>query len=207
MGRDLTFHLVVKGIGRYPRFLIHPTLIKFPFQFNFMSKLGGIIAGQDNADRVLQEDELLGFFPEGIHGAFTLYKHAYGLGKFGRNEFVKTALRNRAPIVPFVTVGSSEIFPIIAKINWSWWKRLTQWPFFPVAPPFPLIPLPLPTKWHTRFLEPIPVSGYGPETADDPETVAGISAQVRDRMQTAVDDMRRRRQSWFTGSVFKEEAT
>ena len=201
----MTFNLVVQELERYLRFLIHPTLIKLPFQFNFMTKLGGVIACQENADRVLQDDQLLGFYPEGIHGAFTSYRHAYGLGKFGRNEFVKTALRNRAPIVPFVTVGSPEIFPIIGKINWPWWKRLTQWPFFPIAPPFPLLPIPLPSKWHTQFLEPVHVEDqYGPEAAEDKAVVRTISRDVRDRMQAAVKAMLERRRSIFYGSVFEE---
>ena len=202
----MTFHLVVQGTARYPRFLIHPTLVKFPFQFNFMTKLGGIIASRGNADRVLGEDELLGFYPEGIHGAFTFYREAYGLGKFGRNEFVRAALRNGAPIVPFVTVGSPEIFPIVGKINWHWWKRLTQWPFFPLAPPFPLLPLPLLSKWHTQFLEPLHLAEkYPPETADDREVVNAISQEVRDRMQAAVEAMLKRRKSIFFGSVFEGE--
>ena len=201
----MTFNLVVQELERYVRFLIHPTLIKFPFQANFITKLGGVIACQENADRVLQEDQLLGFYPEGIHGAFTLYRRAYGLSKFGRNEFVKTALRNRAPIVPFVTVGSPEIFPIIARIHWPWWKRLTQWPFFPIAPPFPLLPIPLPSKWHIQFLEPMHVEDqYGPEAADDEAIVRKISREVRDRMQAAVEAMLERRRSVFYGSVFEE---
>ena len=201
----MTFNLVVQQLERYVRFLIHPTLIKFPFQANFITKLGGVIACQENADRVLQDDQLLGFYPEGIQGAFTLYRRAYGLSKFGRNEFVKTALRNRAPIVPFVTVGSPEIFPIIARIHWPWWKRLTQWPFFPIAPPFPLLPIPLPSKWHIQFLEPMHVEDqYGPEAADDEAIVREISRDVRDRMQAALEVMLESRRSIFYGSVFEE---
>jgi hypothetical protein len=66
----MALHLVVKNRGRYPRFLIHPGLVKFPFLATFMTKLGGIIACQQNAARVLERDELLGVFPEGIRGAF-----------------------------------------------------------------------------------------------------------------------------------------
>src|SRR5262249_1435588 len=102
------YALVRKG-NRIPRFLIHPSLTKFPFLCDFIMRLGGIMACQENGDYVLQRDELLGVFPEGIRGAFTMYDRAYTLGKFGRDEFVRMALRNRAPILPFVTVGSAEI--------------------------------------------------------------------------------------------------
>jgi 1-acyl-sn-glycerol-3-phosphate acyltransferase len=203
----MLLHTVVRGVGRYPRFLIHPGLVKFPFLADYMTKLGGIIACQENADHVLGGGQLLGMFPEGIQGAFTLYRDAYRLGKFGRDEYVKMALRHRAPIIPFVTVGSAEIYPILGKIEWRWFRRLTEWPFLPITPTFPLLPLPLPSKWHTRFLEPMPLDRrYGPDAAQDAEAVRAISQEVRGRMQEALDELRRRRRSIFFGSIFEPPA-
>ena len=199
----MLLHLVARGRGRHIRFLIHPSLLKFPFLFNFMTKLGGILACRENADWILRRDEIAGVFPEGIHGAFTPYRDAYRLGKFGRDEFVRMALRNRAPIVPFATVGSAEIFPILAKIRWPWWERWTDWPYFPITPTFPVAPIPLPSKWHVRFLAPIHVEDqYPPEAADDPAVVRVISRTVRDVIQAEIDDMLRRRRSVFFGSIF-----
>ena len=203
----MALHLIVRNVGRYVRFLIHPGLIKFPFLFNFHTKLGGMIACQENAELVLKHEEIVGIFPEGIKGAFLLYRDAYKLTKFGRDEFVKIALRHRAPIVPFVTVGSAEIFPILKKVNWAWWKRNTEWPTFPITPTFPLIPaLPLPSKWHTQFLEPLHIEDrYPPEAADDAQVVSAISQEVRSRMEQAIGDMLCRRQSIFFGSIFDDE--
>jgi nucleoside-diphosphate-sugar epimerase/1-acyl-sn-glycerol-3-phosphate acyltransferase len=204
----MALHGIVQATGRFPRFLIHPTLIKFPFQFNFMTKLGGIIACQENADYVLQHDELLGVFPEGIQGAFTLYREAYRVGDLFRDDFVRMALRNHSAIVPFVTVGSAEIFPILKRIRWRWWKRYTEWPFFPLTLTFPLLPLPLPSKWHTQFLPPLHVERqYPPETANDAATVRAISQTVRCQMQEAIDSMLKRRKSIFFGSLFKAEVS
>lgn len=202
----MALHLLVKEAGRYPRFLLHPTLLKFPFLFDFMTRLGGVPACRENADRILDAEGMVGIFPEGIRGAFTPYRRAYRLGKFGRDEYVKMALRNRAPIVPFVTVGSAEIFPILARIDWGWWKRTTEWLYFPIAPPFPLLPVPLPSKWHTRILPPLHVEEeHGPEAAEDRAVVGAISREVRRRMAEAIDGMLARRRSVFYGSVFDEE--
>jgi 1-acyl-sn-glycerol-3-phosphate acyltransferase/nucleoside-diphosphate-sugar epimerase len=201
----MAFEFVAREVGRYMRFLIHPCLIKTPFPFDF-SKLGCLKVCRENADYVLQRDELLAFYPEGIQGAFRYYRGVYQLGKFGRDEYVKFALRNRAPIVPFVTVGSAEIFPVLAKFNWRWWKEQSLWPCFPIAPPFPLLPLPLPTKWHTQFLEPLHVEcHYPPEAANDLATVREISQEVRARMQNAIDEMLKRRKSLFFRSIFTRE--
>ena len=199
----MALHLLANKLGRYPRFLIHPTLVKFPFLFNFMTKLGGIIACQENGDYVLGRDEPLAIFPEGINGAFKFYKNVYELGKFGRDEFVKMALRNSAPIVPFVTVGAAEIFPIFKKIDWRWWKRYSEWPCLPITPTFPLLPVPLPSKWHTQFLAPIHIEKWHPpEDADDPVIVRMISHEVRAKMEEAIKNMLSRRKSIFFGSIF-----
>jgi 1-acyl-sn-glycerol-3-phosphate acyltransferase/nucleoside-diphosphate-sugar epimerase len=205
----MALHLLVQKLRRYPRFLIHPGLIKFPFLFNYMTKLGGIIACQENAAYVLERDEMLGLFPEGIRGAFVLYRDAYKLGKFGRDEYVKIALRHRAPIIPFVTIGSAEIFPILKKLDWAWWKRHTEWPALPITPTFPFLPpVPLPAKWHSQFLEPIHIEQrYPPEAADDASTVRAISLEVRNSMEEALGEMLRRRKSIFYGSIFNGQAT
>ena len=199
----MALHLIARELGRHPRFLIHPCLVKFPFLANYMTKLGGILACQENADWVLGQDELLGMFPEGIHGAFTMYRDAYRLGKFGRDEYVKMALRQSAPIVPFVTVGSAEIYPILGRVDSKLVRRVAEWPFLPLAPNFPLPGLPLPSKWHTRFLEPLPVGDlHPPEAAEDPEVVRAISAEVRARMEAAIQEMLARRKSIFRGAIF-----
>ncbi len=201
----MALHMILGATGRIPRFLVHPTLVKFPFLTNFMTKLGGIIACQDNADYVLERDGLLGVYPEGIRGAFTLYRQAYKLGRFGRHDFVKMALRNRAPIIPFVTVGSAEIFPILGKIEWRWWQRYSEWPYFPITPTFPLLPVPLPSKWHTEFLPAIHIERqYGPESAEDPAVIRAISRDVRSRIQWTIERMLQRRKSIFFGSIFEE---
>ena len=202
----MTLHALARERGRYPRFLIHPTLTRSPFLGNFMTKLGGVLACRENADWVLQRDELLGVYPEGIEGAFSYYRDAYRLRRFGRSDYVRAALRNRAPILPFVTVGSAEIFPILAKVHWPWWQRVSEWPCLPITPTFPLIPLPLPSKWHTRFLEPLPVHEiHPPEAAEDPGVVGAIHHEVEARIRQAIDEMRRRRQGIFWGSIFEEQ--
>jgi 1-acyl-sn-glycerol-3-phosphate acyltransferase/nucleoside-diphosphate-sugar epimerase len=201
----MTLHLVLENTGRIPRYLTHPGLLKFPFISNFMTKLGGVVACQQSADSILARDELLGVFPEGVQGAFTPYRQTYQLRSFGRDSFVKLALRHRAPIIPYVTVGSAEIYPIFAQIKSRHWTRYSEWPCLPIST-FPLLPLPLPTKWHLQFLPAINLhERYGQEAAQNPAIIREISAEVRLQMQHAVEAITRRRRSWFWGSVFQPE--
>ena len=193
----------VKGaVKRYTRFLIHPCLIKQPFLCDFITRLGGLVATRENAARVLDQDELLGVFPEGINGAYTYYKDAYKLGNFGRDEYVRMALRSGAPIIPFVTVGSAEIYPIVGRIDIGWWRRISEWPFIPVT-----TPIPMPSKWHTQILPPIPIGErYPPEAADDPQIVAAIGSEIKQQMQQALLQLKSRRKHLFIGSIFKQPA-
>ncbi|HYL93505.1 MAG TPA: lysophospholipid acyltransferase family protein, partial [Alphaproteobacteria bacterium] len=119
----MALHLLVRDTGRYPRFLVHPGLLRAPFVAKFITKLGGVLACQESADRVLENNELVGIFPEGVEGAFTLYRHAYKLQGFGRHTFVKLAMRHGAPIIPYVTVGSVEALPTFARIKSRLWTR------------------------------------------------------------------------------------
>jgi 1-acyl-sn-glycerol-3-phosphate acyltransferase len=198
----MTLHIIQRHTGRIPRFLVHPGLLKFRLTANFVSKLGGVLACRENAARVLNADELLGILPEGVEGAFSLYRNAYKLGSFGRDDFVKIALRHRAPIVPFVIVGSADALPMFTRIKSRWWTRRTEWPYFPIST-FPFIPAPLPSKWHMQFLPPLHVhQEQPPESASDRRVVSAISLKVRSQMQHALDEILARR-SRFWGSVFE----
>jgi len=198
----MTLHLIVRNTGRVPRFLCHPGLLKFPLVANIITKLGGVLANRQNADRILEADGLLGILPEGVEGAFSLYRNAYKLASFGRDDFVKIALRHRVPIIPFVIVGNAEILPMFARIKSRWWTKHLDWPYVPIST-FPLVPFPLPSKWHVRFLAPINIQDYPPEAASDRSVVKAISLKVRTTMQDSLDEMVARRRSIFFGSIFE----
>lgn len=199
----MILHLIVRNTGRVPRFLCHPGLLKFSVVANFITKLGGVLACRQNADRILAADELLGVLPEGVEGAFSLYRDAYKLASFRRDDFVKMALQHRVPIIPFVIVGNAEILPMFARIKSRWWTKHLQWPYVPIST-FPIVPVPLPSKWHLRFLAPINVQqNYSPEAARDRSAVKAISLTVRTAMQDSLDEMVARRRSIFFGSIFE----
>jgi len=201
----MTLHLIVRNTGRVPRFLCHPGLLKFAPMSNLITRLGGVLACRENADRILAADEILGVLPEGVEGAFSLYRDAYKLASFGRDDFVKMALRHRVPIVPFVIVGNAETLPMFARIKSRWWTRHLDWPYIPIST-FPVVPFPLPSKWHLRFLAPINVqNAHPPEAARDRSVVNAISLHVRATMQDALNEMVSRRRSIFWGSIFESE--
>ena len=172
-------------LPRYPRFLVLNWAFNLPYISFALRKVGGVVASPYNAIRLLEHDELVGVFPEGVKGAGKDFKDRYRLQRFGRGGFVEIALRTRAPIVPVAVVGSEEIHPKIGESGLL--ARATGAPYFPITPTFPLLgPLglvPLPSKWRIEFCEPIPTEEYGPEAAEDRGLVFELSEQVREVIQ------------------------
>jgi 1-acyl-sn-glycerol-3-phosphate acyltransferase len=77
--------------------------------------------------------------------------------------------------------------------------RLLGVPYFPVTPTFPWLgPLglvPLPSKWHIEFGEPIPTDAYGPNAVDDPMLVFELTDRVRETIQGTLYRLLARRSS------------
>jgi len=91
---------------------------------------------------------------------------------------------------------------MFARIKSRWWTRHLEWPYLPIST-FPIVPFPLPSKWHMRFLAPINVpEDYSPEAVRDRTVVKAISLKVQTAMQGALDEMVACRRSIFWGSVF-----
>ena len=172
-------------LPRYPRFLVLNWAFNLPYISFTLRKVGAVVASPYNAIRLLEHDELVGVFPEGVKGAGKDFKDRYRLQRFGRGGFVEIALRTRAPIVPVAVVGSEEIHPKIGESGLL--ARATGAPYFPITPTFPLLgPLgivPLPSKWRIEFCEPIPTEEYGPDAAEDRGLVFELSEQVREVIQ------------------------
>jgi 1-acyl-sn-glycerol-3-phosphate acyltransferase len=198
---------ILKGRGRHVRFLTIPSLFKFPFLSDFLIKQGAVVASQQSTRRLTEKGELVGFFPEGIGGAFRMYKGAYQLGAFGRNAFAKLAIENQIPVIPAATIGHVEIFPILDKVRSSAVTRWTGWPFLPITPTFPFLPVPLPTKWHIRYLDPITVDHLRPEDSLNPRKVREFSREVKALLQKNIDEMLTRRKHLFFGNIFKGGST
>lgn len=203
MPLDAVMHLslILKHRGRIPRFLIIHTLLRRPFLGNFLTKLGGVIASQENAARLFAAENLVGLFPEGIRGTFSPYKRAYQLRDFSKSGFARMAIENQAPVIPAAVVGHAEIFPILGRIDWSYVTREWGWPYLPIAPMFPLAPVPLPSKWHVRVLPPVPLQGLRPPDAENDGLVKEFSRHIQHLLQQNIDDMVARRKHIFWGRV------
>ena len=132
---------------RYPRAMIERFFPTVPFLGNFLNQLGAVLGDPTNCSRMLENDEAVIVFPEGIRGSGKLFKDRYQLQRFG-SGFVHLAMKHNAPIIPVGVVGCEESIPAIANIKPL--AKLLGLPYVPLA-----LPVVLPSKVILSFGKPI----------------------------------------------------
>jgi 1-acyl-sn-glycerol-3-phosphate acyltransferase len=188
--------------AREVRPLVEDFVFHFPYLGVLVNRLGGVRACQENAERLLDRDQLIAVFPEGIKGTGKLFKERYRLQRFGRGGFIKLALRTGSPIIPAAIVGAEEIHPVLSRITFL--AKSIGLPYVPVTPTFPLLgPLglvPLPTKWTIRFGAPLDYAAqYGAGAAGDRLLVNKLGETVRSTIQEMIDEQLSQRKSILFG--------
>jgi 1-acyl-sn-glycerol-3-phosphate acyltransferase len=174
----------------------------YPLVGMLTNKIGLVAAHPANAQRLLRDEGQLALvFPEGQKATRKLFWQRYRLRRFGRGGFVRTAIRARVPIVPIAVVGAEEAMPVFAHVPAL--QRLTGLIYFPVNHAFPHFGLAaalmyLPAKLKIRFLEPVDLSRYGAEDADDLSLVQSIAEDIRASIQSKLAELLSSRRSvWF----------
>ncbi|MQY15715.1 hypothetical protein SRB5_59030 [Streptomyces sp. RB5] len=185
--------------GRTLRLLAADLVFALPVVNELARKAGHTLACAEDAQRLLEQGEVVGVMPEGFKGLGKPFSERYKLQRFGRGGFVSTAMRAGVPIVPCSVVGAEEIYPMIG--NAKTVARLLGFPYFPVTPTFPWLgPLgavPLPTKWVIQFGEPIRTDGYPADAAEDPMLMFNLTDQVRETIQHTLYKLLVQRRSVF----------
>lgn len=167
-----------------------------PFLSWITARLGHVLGDPENCRRLLEADQAIMVFPEGVRGISKTIFERYELREFG-SGFVRLAVSTNTPVVPVGIVGSEEAMPGLW--NAASLGKIMKLPSFPVTPFFPWLgpigALPLPTKMHFHFGDPIVLDG----SPDEPEEDARRKAElVRARVQALVRDGLAQRKGIFS---------
>ena len=176
---------IVRGMGEY-------WLPTVPWVNIAMVRTGSVVGTRKNCIDLLEQDEAVIAFPEGIRGMNKLIWERYQLQEFGQG-FMRLALETRTPIVPIAVVGSEEQAPAIANVMPL--ARLMRMPAFPVTITWPWLgPLgmvPLPVKYNIYFGEPMWFEG-NPSDEDEVigEKVDQVKAVIQDMLARGLESRR-----------------
>ena len=169
-----------------------PTL---PVVNELFARSGVVVGDPINCKNLLEDENAILVFPEGVRGSGKPWHERYQLKPFGRG-FLRLALQTKAPIVPVSVVGAEEA--IVSIHDWKGLAKLLKMPYLPISPLLPLLgPLayfPLPTRFYVDFGEPLRFTG--PFDDEDPVIDEKVE-KVRGTVQRMIDSRLQARPSVF----------
>jgi len=185
--------LILEGRGRIVRSLGDRVVFALPI-FRDLAHSMGAIEGEPKATlRLLRDEQLVLVYPGGAREALSGPEDAYRLQWENSHGFIRTALRAQKPIIPIAGLGNEELYVQVVsqdRVRQSGFGRFISQLLGDkyVTPIYMgLGALPFPTELHYIVGEPIRLP-YGPEAADDPETVANLHRQVTETTQRLIDE-------------------
>lgn len=148
---------------RMPRAMIERFFPTVPYLGNILNQMGAVLGDPQNCAKMLENDEAVIIFPEGIRGSGKMYRDRYQLKRFG-NGFMHLAMKYNATVVPVGVVGCEETIPALGNLTPV--ARALGVPYVPVA-----APVVLPARVFLRFGEPM---HFPNDDATDEEVTARV---------------------------------
>lgn len=158
---------------------------KVPFLRKAAAATGTVDGTPENVDKLLSRDELVLVLPGGLREAVKPRELRYRLLWGHRYGFVRAAIRNQAPMVPFAALGSDEWFDFVGDA----YRRGERWLHrsgIPIPLPARILPIPHLVRLHYVFGEPI-FPRARPEEADDIEVQRHIRREVEGALHELIE--------------------
>jgi 1-acyl-sn-glycerol-3-phosphate acyltransferase len=172
---------VFKATGRVVWGLGEHAWWRFPFIRRLAASAGTVDGTQENADRLLQADQLVLVLPGGIREAVKPHELRYRLLWGQRYGFIRAAIRNQAPVVPLAMVGADDLFDLVGDA-----MRRGRRIRFPIPRPAYGLPILHRVKLKGIFGEPIAL-GAGPEQEHDTAVLRRCRHEVEGALYELID--------------------
>jgi 1-acyl-sn-glycerol-3-phosphate acyltransferase len=179
---------IARGMGEY-------WIPQLPFVSVLAARSGSLVGTPENCAQLLEADECVMVFPEGVRGMNKTFRERYKLQRFGTG-FLRLALQTKTPIVPVGIVGSEEQQPGL--LNLERLGRMLGMPALPVTPTFPWLGplglLPLPVRYRIHFGEPLRFEG---DAGDEDAVIESKVDEVKAAIAALLAEGRAARRSVF----------
>lgn len=180
------------------RFLVNEFIRTAPGGGKIIQGFGGVPAKYEVAIDLINKGELVFFYPEAEKGTGKLYKDRYKLVEFNPG-FVKAAIETQTKLIPVVTVGGDEIYPLLGNLKPA--ADAIGAPYWPITPLFPWLPfpfsaIPMPVKLLICIGKPFELD-LPPDKSDDHSLLQLETNKLRQDIQSKLNDLLAIRRSTF----------
>lgn len=170
--------------NKIPYAVIEDALLDLPFMKGVLDQFA-IRKSQLKRGKLPENAKKICIFPEGSDGNCKSFLQAYHMQPW-KPGFVKLALHHKAIVAPSLIIGGEEALPSLMPI------RLTR-PFIGSSIPWPIFPMPLPTKWEVHFLKPIDFRRYPKNWQNSKSYIHGLIQEIQEQHQAELDAVTRKR--------------
>ncbi|MEZ5004304.1 MAG: lysophospholipid acyltransferase family protein [Chitinophagales bacterium] len=125
---------------RAPKAMMERFFPTVPFVGNALNRMGAVLGDVDNCKVMLENEQAIIVFPEGVKGTSKVFNQRYQLQRFG-NGFVHLAMKYNTPIIPVGVVGCEESI-----------VSLTDFKSIAKSIGMPTLPLVIPIVWPTKVI-------------------------------------------------------
>lgn len=210
------------GTHRLAYALMEPKIWQFlPALARLATQVGTIQPDPNLVRAALRRGAAVLIYPGGVKDVFRPHSLRNKIYFHGHKGFIKLALQEEVPIIPFISHGAhstliifADIYPQLQQLHkwglpWLWGVDPTVFPLYLGLPwgigvgPLPNIPLPL--RLHTRVCPAIIFDRYGEEAARDRQYVELCYRLVCEQMQQKLHQLFQEEEgsgSGFTGCCF-----
>lgn len=136
---------------RTPKAMIERFFPTVPFIGNALNRMGAVIGDPDNCRIMLENDQAIIAFPEGVRGSSKVFTKRYQLQRFGKG-FMHLAMKHNTPVIPVGVVGCEE--SIVSLADFKPLGKILGLPSLPLV-----IPMLWPTKVILHFGKPMHFDG------------------------------------------------
>jgi 1-acyl-sn-glycerol-3-phosphate acyltransferase len=110
--------LIIRDLGRNPRFLGDRNLWKIPVFGRAITAIGALPGEPTSAETLLRRGELVLVYPGGVDDSLKRDEQRYQLLWKNRAGFARVAIRAQVPVVPVVGLGIDEMYSVLAREPW-----------------------------------------------------------------------------------------
>jgi len=176
------------------RGMVERFFISLPFLSSIAQEAGAVLGDRQNCINLLNRNESVLVFPEGVKGVSKSTSQYYQLQHFTRG-FYRMAIETNKPIIPISVIGAEEFYPLVWQLKGLAKKLgLPALPFSPSMLLGPIGLLPLPSPVDIYIGKPI----YPKKLAlNDDYGIAAEVDQIKKVIQTTINKKRKsRREFW-----------